>query len=325
MADALTTITNLINSPPGQLVAGGVLAGIVWKFFEKVESVLKDDTKLEIAVWLLDVRVGKKVETWPQTFETLFETVFAHNHFSTKCFGRSCFASLVSLVVLVLITMGSYQENLLGEPVNVSYFTSTGILRNQITAPFWKYLAIASIVGLIIPDYISLFETRLMLRVLRWIRGVSVGSILVLVLDGVITFSTAIIGANVGYAFSSHFLEAAWLGRVLEVFTIPGLAFDVMHRLTEYMREVFLVSKNGQSGYSVTRLIVFPGCLSSIWLWLYVASGFIVKFSRWFDAVFDWFNSKVDIERKPLSAIGLVAGALVAVVGWTAVVVGRVL
>jgi hypothetical protein len=28
MADTLTTITNIINSPPGQLAAGGVLAGI---------------------------------------------------------------------------------------------------------------------------------------------------------------------------------------------------------------------------------------------------------------------------------------------------------
>jgi hypothetical protein len=50
VADALTTITKLINSPPGQLAAGGVLAGIVWKFFERVESVLTDQTKLEIAV-----------------------------------------------------------------------------------------------------------------------------------------------------------------------------------------------------------------------------------------------------------------------------------
>jgi hypothetical protein len=40
MPDAFTTITKLINSPPGQLAAGGALAGIVWKFFERVESVL---------------------------------------------------------------------------------------------------------------------------------------------------------------------------------------------------------------------------------------------------------------------------------------------
>jgi hypothetical protein len=31
MADTFTTITAFINSPPGQLVAGGALAGIVWK------------------------------------------------------------------------------------------------------------------------------------------------------------------------------------------------------------------------------------------------------------------------------------------------------
>ena len=51
--DALNSIANLVESPPGQLAAGGVLAGIVWKFFERVEAVLTDDTKLEIAVWLL--------------------------------------------------------------------------------------------------------------------------------------------------------------------------------------------------------------------------------------------------------------------------------
>jgi hypothetical protein len=39
MPDTLTTITHLINSPPGQLAAGAALAGIVWKFFERVEAV----------------------------------------------------------------------------------------------------------------------------------------------------------------------------------------------------------------------------------------------------------------------------------------------
>jgi hypothetical protein len=47
MSDTLTTITHLINSPPGVLAAAGVPAGIVWKFFERVEALLM---KLEIAV-----------------------------------------------------------------------------------------------------------------------------------------------------------------------------------------------------------------------------------------------------------------------------------
>jgi len=48
MADVLDTIQKLINSPPGQLAAGGVLAGVVWKFFERIEAVLTDNTKLEL-------------------------------------------------------------------------------------------------------------------------------------------------------------------------------------------------------------------------------------------------------------------------------------
>lgn len=48
---------------------------------------------------------------------------------------------------------------------------------------------------------------------------------------------------------------------------------------------------------------------SSIWLWLYAGSGFLLKAARRFDIGFDWFNRKFDIEKKPLSAIGLVAGS----------------
>jgi hypothetical protein len=53
MADTLTTITHLINSPPGQLAVGNVVAGIVWKVFERVEVALRYNTRLEIAVLLL--------------------------------------------------------------------------------------------------------------------------------------------------------------------------------------------------------------------------------------------------------------------------------
>jgi hypothetical protein len=51
-------------------------------------------------------------------------------------------------------------------------------------------------------------------------------------------------------------------------------------------------------------------------VWLYAGSGFLLKAARRFDIGFQWFNRKFDIEKKPLSAIGLVAGALVAVVDW---------
>ena len=48
--------------------------------------------------------------------------------------------------------------------------------------------------------------------------------------------------------------------------------------------------------------------------WLYAGSGFLLKAARRFDIGFEWFNRHFDIEKKPLQPIGLVAGAMVAVV-----------
>jgi len=105
MSDSFTTITHFINSPPGQLAAGAALAGIVWKFFERVEAVLNEDTKLEIAVWLLGVRIDQKVEQWPDTFARVFDRVFGAKHLSWKCFGRSCVATLISSSICTTILL----------------------------------------------------------------------------------------------------------------------------------------------------------------------------------------------------------------------------
>jgi hypothetical protein len=50
LSSALATFTKFVNLPGGVLTAGAVLADIVWKSFERVEAVLTDQTKLEIAV-----------------------------------------------------------------------------------------------------------------------------------------------------------------------------------------------------------------------------------------------------------------------------------
>jgi hypothetical protein len=41
-------------------------------------------------------------------------------------------------------------------------------------------------------------------------------------------------------------------------------------------------------------------------------------------SAFNWFNRHMDIEKKPLQSVGLVAGAIVALVYWVALVVARI-
>jgi hypothetical protein len=76
-----------------QFAVGVGLMFLIDKFFKFVEEKLTDDTKLEIAVWLLGVKVGQKVEPWPDTFAKVFDRVFGTKHLSWKCFLRSCVAS----------------------------------------------------------------------------------------------------------------------------------------------------------------------------------------------------------------------------------------
>ena len=76
---------------------------------------------------------------------------------------------------------------------------------------------------------------------------------------------------------------------------------------------------------AIGQVLIPAALFTSVWLWLYAGSGFLLKAARRFDIGFDWFNRKFDIEKHPLQSIGLVAGAIVAVVYWAAVGISRVL
>src|SRR5437867_9613276 len=97
MADTVTTITNLVNSPPGQFAAGGVLAGIVWKFFEQVEGLLRENTRLEIAGWLMDIRVGRHIPRWQSALPVYFRLVCGPRYSRRRLYVVLCM-SLVSFL-----------------------------------------------------------------------------------------------------------------------------------------------------------------------------------------------------------------------------------
>jgi hypothetical protein len=301
MPDTLTTITHLINSPPGQLAAGGVLAGIVWKFFERVESVLKDDTKLEIAVWLLGVKVGQRLEPWPETFIKLFDRVFGKKHLSWRCFWRSSYASIVAVLLSQVVV-------------------ATLLKQSKGTESLRFFLEITAVAGLvnIVPDYLSLLETRLSIGLLG--RSMSPRRI------GFALFSNVVVTSLLALV-ATFMVEVVLLSRPHHSLEprlwLPMVRFEVQ-RVIPTVSGLVLRERLYMGGSQVRFISLYPAFFTSIWLWLYAGSGFLLKAARRFDVGFDWFNRKFDIEKKPLQSIGLVAGALVALVYWMAVVVSRV-
>jgi hypothetical protein len=308
MADALTTITKLIQSMPGVLVAGAALAGIVWKFFERAESVLNEGTRLEIAIWLLGrKKFGPKVQPWSDTFARVFDRVFGEKHLSWKCFGRSCIASYASVGILLSVAV------LIGlEPLKTLGFINETEFRISESV-----VVVALLYGLffnVIPDYLSLLETRYVLNRLkatRSILAVAVWLVIDLYITSVIATLTCLLG-----------LDTLALAEAKRQF---GSSVIVHHDLLDDVLFALFRSFHPLHRYRLSVVLwYFPAFFTSIWLWLYAGSGFLLKAARRFDIGFDWFNRRFDIEKKPLQSIGLVAGALVALVYWLAVIVSRV-
>lgn len=134
------TIQKFINSPPGQFTAGAVLAGLVWKFFERVETLLTADTKLRIAVYLLGVRSSEKLESLPSTSVPLFQRLFGKEHFTVSCFLRCALASIIITCLMCFVSWAAHNPTLAWPLIFVSVLTN------------------------ILPDYLAYFLTRISLK-----------------------------------------------------------------------------------------------------------------------------------------------------------------
>jgi hypothetical protein len=258
----------------------------VHRFFAAVGDVLKEDTRLKIALWLLDAKTAPAVEPWPATFAKVFDRVFGEKHLSWKCFLRSCASSLILATVTATYTFGFQWRAVF---LDLHYLLPT------------FFLAAA------LPDYISLLESRYVLSIA--IRKKSQWLILVvLMLDFICTLYIA--------------LAAAFLmGRIGALFSGAGDWAD-----TGGMLGVVVLSPLSTAKLYLSSGVAYafvPAFFTSIWLWLYAGAGFLLKGARRFDWLVNWMNAHMDIENKPLHSIGLVAGAIMALVYWGVVAVMR--
>jgi len=320
MAD-LDTVTKLINSPPGQLVAGAALAGIVWKFFDKVEGVLTDRTKHEIARWLRVrcVESGLLTDstvTWPGTCATIFDRVFGEKHLSWKCFLRSTFVSLVlSMVAWIMVTFSQFHNE-------HGHLNFTPYIFFRYGGPI---LLGFCLLFNALPDYVSLLVTRWLLTLMRkgFRSKFAIG--IILIVDFSATIAISLIPYIPVRRIDAPYKERLW------VYAARNSTYEMMESETDEERNLFFERvKKGDSEFrrieaeremsdrkAALERVMLPAIWTSIVLWLYGLSGLVIRIIQRLDLGFDWFNRTFDIEEKPLSAIGLVAGSFVALFYWS--------
>ncbi len=297
MADTFTTITTFINSPPGQLAAGGVLGGIVWKFFERVEALLTDRAKFEIAVWLVGVKVGQGVEP----FTNIIGQVVLHTWLKPSIRGpvkRLLWVGVISFQA-VFISIG-LQSILIGHLDLQGFGTEylVWLFCFCIAATVSNYKALPNVLLLVELYGKCDYLVRRAREDPRFKPDVKQ------VLSSVYKFAFTALGYSLLQGISALFLSIVLLFIFFRM-TYPG---DVA-----FLLFVGLVIKPWRNLYP----------LFAYWIALvpFICGGLLLKAARRFDIGFDWFNRKFDIEKKPLQSIGLVAGALVALAYWTAALI----
>jgi hypothetical protein len=301
MADLLTEITTLVKSPSGVVVAGLTLGGMVWKAFEKWESVASDNDKIQVWMWLAKPRTEESNERWPEIFVGIFDRVFGTRLISWRCFGLSALISFAMGLLLTIYTPSSLRTLPFG---------------SQVREPFAQTV-ITLLSGKVVVDYVSLLLTRFTLTLMmRTQRRLAWGALLVG--DSILTAYLGVLGITVGHYVGGHVVRLFAPRSFLE--RVPWKAVsNIVLNVPLHPIQFFQVVTDQAQAFP----LVVSGFVTTGWLWLYFGSVYLIKGARRFDRHMGWLNQRFDIEKHPLSSIGFVFGPMAALLFWAFVIVTR--
>lgn len=244
----------------------------IWFLFDRGEELANEETKKAVASWIgnWDPSVPSN---WPSTFASIFDRIFGEQHLTLKCVGRSSLASLAAVITFLLF-----------------FVAANGV--EKFTAPLGWILILMLLVPNIMADYISLLETRI---VIKWIgRSHSIiKSVGFLIGDLVAT--TLIFTLPWMYIMvSSLLLDPGWsVGRTLDEFLFQMLPEMV---LSFPLRE----------GASELGVYFYSTFFTSAWLWLFLFSGLLIKIASKIGGAFKTGLSLLNVEEQPIRSLGFV-------------------
>jgi hypothetical protein len=277
IGEATTGSTSWLLSAGAHIGFGVSLFYTIKKFFKEVEDSLNQDTKIEIATWVLDLKPTVAFRLWYSTSLSIFDKVFGGRHLSWKCFSRSLLftvaLTLIGLLALSLLWQDEHHKPLM----NVSLGGFAHMLATLVLASF-------------LPDYLSLWKTRLLLNL-----GQAKDSLFLN-----LAFST--IDVLLTFLFT-------WCTLILwEPVAEPLLSGDFatihdhfMERLQGYSHPIYIAFYLPLS--ALGPIIFIPAFFGRIWLLAYVISGVLLKISKNIDFGFAWFNRRFDVKNHPLQSI----------------------
>ena len=270
-------LLGVILSSLAYLISWLIAVTLTWALFDKAESLLSRESRRDLGQWLRNVRL-RPAKSWREIFIELFDSIFSARHFSFRCFRVSSLMSCVCVAILTALWLSAIPEDDLDAFMRAHSFLEIFVLTAVIFA--------LSILTNILPDYLSLLETR---KIIEWAaKEVSLARFLLLIcLDFV--FTTVIsLAAIVFTLFLLGIGPERWIAALVSGFALS-------------QPEDFILS---------TGVFFYSAFFTSMWLYVYASGAYVIKFL----GAVDLMRSYLDIEEKPLLSIGGLAVLIVTVI-----------
>lgn len=262
--------------------AGGLVVAAegVAKGFEWIEGALSPEGKAVVSRWLTNLPPDAGSGNWPGAFSDIVDRVFTKEPASIKFFLRSCVASIIAFVVVVLTYARIHPESF------------------EDMAHVWFALCLFAIASLV-PDYLSLMISRSIVR--RMAQHPNTTSVLALLAADTIfktLLATCVIYVGslivMGILQGSHAWALAW--ETVRSFYADFPPFR---------------SKSGP----LTGILFYSSFFTSAWVWLYVLGGFLTKALIKTGRLWRLLTPFLDLNANPLKSIGRVIGAATFFIG----------
>ncbi len=259
--------------------------------------------------------------------ERLFNWTFGERHLSWNCVKRSAMATIIFCLTFAAI----YHVALGTDFGPVLLFLGVPVATSTVRLAFG--IGISVLLLGFLPDYLAIAKTRLLLNVFHNILG-PIAAIGIIVIDTCLSIAVSFLTA-LGVFLGTDFIQRSVLSSptffASVIRGICGDIFDVIFGLTSINRLLQISSPEPYDIWSVASIIMqsmvspFMGdrmpasfgplflssaLLTSIWTGLILLSTTVLKLLPPLQRSTAWF---FDLERHPVQAIGIVAGALVMV------------
>ena len=262
------------------------LVGGLVSFFQESGKSLTPESRDAVRGWLLESDLSQRAQQWTETFRSLFESVFTASHWDWTCFLRSALASvgMIAMSLLIMIAFGwttAYQVAILDTTDSVALGVFLTIL-------------FVGVINILV-DYLSLYQTR---RVIGWMTQTDQPwrHGLLLALDAGLTFVLPLVvmsGIQAIFVIVSGGLDAVNLSSVIE---IPEFILSQLYTAP------------------VLQAMYVSTFFTSIWLWLFVLGGWLIRAFNSALAQIQWLSALMDIESQPMKALGVILAVVVTMI-----------